>query len=87
MQPAAEAQLPVAFERHTDDLDAMVKRGQIRALVLYSRSGFFYVEGRPEGIYYQALRAFERFVNERVHSRQHVQVTFNPFVPTKSRQR
>jgi hypothetical protein len=33
--------LPLNFERHTDDLDAMVKRRTIRALVLYSRSGFF----------------------------------------------
>ena len=37
------AGLPLNFERHTGDLDAMVKRGAIRALVLYNRSGFFYV--------------------------------------------
>ena len=80
-QQAAPAQLPVAFERHTGDLDAMVKRGEVRALVLYSRTGFFYLNGRPEGIYYQALRAFERFLNEHVHSRQHVQVTFIPVRP------
>lgn len=44
------ASLPLNFERHTDDLDAMVKRRNIRALVFYSRSGFFYVNGRPQGI-------------------------------------
>ena len=78
---ATELGLPVTFERHTGDLDAMVKRGEIRALVLYSRSGFFYLNGRPEGIYYEALRAFERFVNEKLHARQHIQITFIPVRP------
>jgi membrane-bound lytic murein transglycosylase MltF len=74
--------LPLNFERHTDDLDAMVKRGTIRALVLYSRSGFFYVNGRPQGIYYEALRAFEQSVNEKLHTgKQPVQVTFIPVRP------
>jgi membrane-bound lytic murein transglycosylase MltF len=74
--------LPLNFARHTDDLDAMVKRGTIRALVLYSRSGFFYVNGRPQGIYYEALRAFEQSVNEKLHTGKHpVQVTFIPVRP------
>ncbi len=73
--------LPLTFARHTDDLDAMVKRGNIRALVLYSRSGFFYVNGRPEGIDYEALQYFEQFVNQNLHTRQHVQVTFIPVRP------
>ncbi len=76
------ASLPLNFERHTDDLDAMVKRGTIRALVLYSRSGFFYVNGRPQGIYYEALRAFEQSVNEKLHTgNKPVQVTFIPVRP------
>ena len=79
---ASTAGLPLNFERHTDDLDAMVKRGTIRALVLYSRSGFFYVNGRPQGIYYEALRAFEQSVNEKLHTGKHpVQVTFIPVRP------
>jgi hypothetical protein len=72
--PQSAAELPVTFERHTGDLDAMVKRGSIRALVFYSRSGFFYVNGRPEGIYFEALKSFEQFVNRKLHTRQHVQV-------------
>ena len=76
-----DAGLPLNFERHTGDLDEMVKRGTIRALVLYSRSGFFYVDGRPEGIYYDALQYFEQFVNQKLHTRQHVQVTFIPVRP------
>ena len=77
-----QAALPLNFERHTDDLDAMVKRRTIRAVVLYSRTGFFYVNGRPEGIYYEALRAFEQFVNQKLRAtKRHVQVTFIPVRP------
>ena len=74
--------LPLNFERHTGDLGEMVKRHTIRALVLYSRSGFFYVDGRPQGIYYEALRAFEQFVNQKLRAtKQQVQVTFIPVRP------
>jgi len=75
------AGLPLSFERHTGDLDSMVKRGSIRALVLYSRSGFFYVDGQPEGIYYEALQYFQQFVNQKLPQGQHVQVTFIPVRP------
>jgi membrane-bound lytic murein transglycosylase MltF len=77
--------LPLNFERHTDDLDAMVKRGTIRALVLYSRAGFFYGNGRPQGIYYEALRAFEQSLNEKLHTGNHpVQVNFIPVRPDQA---
>ncbi len=82
-KPVAQSEtgLPLSFERNTGDLDAMVRRGTVRALVLYSRSGFFYVDGRPEGIYYEALQYFERFLNQKLHTKQHVQVTFIPVRP------
>ena len=73
--------LPLNLQRHTGDLDEMVKRGSIRALVLYSRSSFFYVDGKPEGIYYEALQYFEQFVNQKLRTRQHIQVTFIPVRP------
>ena len=57
--------LPLDFQRHLGDLDGMVKRHEIRALVVYSRSGFFYDAGQPEGIYYEALNDFQKFVNQR----------------------
>src|SRR5271168_3648195 len=80
--PSNQAALPLNFERHTDDLDKMVQRGTIRALVLYSRTGFFYVDGRPQGINYEALKAFEQFVNQKLRTKkQHVQVTFIPVRP------
>ncbi len=76
---SGDAGLPLNFERHTGDLDEMVKRGSIRALVLYSRSGFFYVDGRPQGIAYEALQYFQQFVNQKLHTGRHqVQVTFIP---------
>jgi membrane-bound lytic murein transglycosylase MltF len=78
---APDAGLPLNFQRHTGDLDDMVKRGSIRALVLYSRSSFFYVDGRPQGLNYEALSDFQRFVNEKLHTRQHVQVMFIPVRP------
>ena len=60
----------------------MVAAKTIRALVLYSHSSFFYVNGKPEGIYYEALRDFEQLVNQRLHTgKQHVQVTFIPVRP------
>src|SRR6516165_154460 len=42
--------LPLTFGRYTGDLDVMSKKQNIRALVVYSRSGFFYDKGRPRGI-------------------------------------
>ena len=80
--PRSDAGLPMSFERQTGDLDEMVKRQSIRALVLYSRSGFFYVDGRPQGIYYEALREFEQFINEKLHTgKNHIQVIFIPLRP------
>lgn len=55
--------LPVSFEHWTGDLPGMVRRQQIRALVVYSRSAFFYDHGRPEGISYEALQEFQKQVN------------------------
>jgi membrane-bound lytic murein transglycosylase MltF len=78
----AELALPASFARRTGDLDQMVQRRNIRALVIYSRSGFFYVDGRPAGIFYEALRDFEQFVNKKLATR-YVQVTFIPVRPNQ----
>ena len=78
----SQAALPLTFARHTGDLDDMIKRKTVRALVLYSRTGFFYVNGRPEGIYYEALTAFQQFVNQKLRAkRQHIDITFIPVRP------
>jgi membrane-bound lytic murein transglycosylase MltF len=63
--PTPTLELPITFERRTGDLDSMVKKREIRALVVPSRSGFFYDKGHPQGIYFEALDEFQRFVNKR----------------------
>jgi membrane-bound lytic murein transglycosylase MltF len=64
-QSTSPLELPVNFERHLGDLDGMVKRRQIRVLVVPSRSGFFYDKGQPHGIYYEAFDEFQRFANNK----------------------
>ncbi|HEY2120640.1 MAG TPA: transporter substrate-binding domain-containing protein, partial [Candidatus Acidoferrum sp.] len=85
--PSATLSLPLNFQRHTGDLDGMVKRHEIRALVVYSRSGFFYDAGQPEGIYYEALSEFQRFVNQRFKTGAlKINVTYIPVRPEQLEQ-
>jgi predicted small lipoprotein YifL len=63
---AAEITLPAPFGRYTDDLDGMLKRRNIRALVLLNPISFFYSNGHPMGVNYEALREFETFVNQKM---------------------
>jgi membrane-bound lytic murein transglycosylase MltF len=84
---AAEARYPkfslgAPFGVHTDDLDAMVQRRNIRALVLINPIGFFYDDGQPMGIMYDALSAFETYVNEKLHTGAlKVEISFIPVRP------
>jgi membrane-bound lytic murein transglycosylase MltF len=55
--------LPTTPNRWTGDLDAMAKRGLIRALVVYSKTLYSIDRGQQRGITYEALQAFERHVN------------------------
>ena len=57
--------LPAPFGRHTDDLDAMLKRRNIRALVIINPIDFFYSNGHPMGINYEALRELEKYINDK----------------------
>ena len=57
--------LPLNFAKHTGDLDDMMKRRTIRALVLINPIGFFYKNGLPKGANYEALEEFEKFVNQK----------------------
>ena len=70
------------FARRTGDLDEMVKRRNIRALVMINPVGFFYSNGRPMWVNYEALREFETFVNQKLKtSTLKVKVTFIPLRP------
>jgi len=67
------------FGLHTDDLDAMLKRRNIRALVLVNPIGFFYDDGQPMGIMYDALSALETYVNQKFNTGVlKVQISFIP---------
>jgi membrane-bound lytic murein transglycosylase MltF len=75
----ASLSLPLTTESHVGDLDGMVKRHEIRVLVVYSRTGFFFNAGRPEGIFYEAFEEFQHFANERLKSGPvKVEVTYLP---------
>lgn len=62
-QDANAPALALPYEHWTGDLDAMIKRRNIRALVVYSKTAFFYDHGRPEGISYEALQELQRTMN------------------------
>ena len=79
---APSLQLPITLERHLGDLDGMVKRHRVRALVVPSRSGFFYDKGRPQGISYEALMEFQRFMNQKLKTgRLRMDIVFIPVRP------
>jgi membrane-bound lytic murein transglycosylase MltF len=69
----------VALDRWTGDLNGMIERRKIRALVVYSKSAFFYDKGQPRGISYEALQALEAAVNKKFKTGSRpVQITFLP---------
>lgn len=69
-------------EQWTGDLDGMVERGRIRALVPYNRTSYFINGTEREGITYEALTLFEKKLNERLGKQPgrpgYVQVIFIP---------
>jgi len=78
----SRANLASPYGRHTDDLDGMLKRRNIRALVIINPIGFFYNNGHPMGINYEALRDFQTFVNTKYKTGSlKVQVTYIPVRP------
>ena len=56
-------------EKWTGDLDGMVERDYIRALVVYNKTGYFIDRGAQRGLTYEVLREFETFLNERLGRR------------------
>ena len=62
----------------------MLVRRRIRALVVYSRSGFFYDKGRPRGISYEAVEEFQNFLNKKLKTGK-LKVYLN-FVPVRPEQ-
>ena len=78
-ESAASPGLPIPSQRWTGDLNGMIERREIRALVVYSRSAFFYDNGQPKGIAFEALRELETSINRKFNTGAlKVQVTFLP---------
>jgi membrane-bound lytic murein transglycosylase MltF len=74
--------LPLEFARRTGDLDEMIKQRRIRALITINPISFFYVEGRPAGITFEAMQELERFLNQKYKTGAlKVKVTFIPMRP------
>jgi len=75
--PAAEAPAPdfedpaiaPIMRPWTGDLDGMVKRRYIRALVPYSKTYFFIDRGDQRGIAAEMLREFEKVLNQKLRTR------------------
>ncbi len=61
------------------DLDGMIERRMIRALVVYSKTFYFIDRGAPHGTSYDTLSAFEAFLNSKLKRRHlRVHVVFIP---------
>jgi membrane-bound lytic murein transglycosylase MltF len=53
----------------TGDLDEMVERGYLRALVSYSKTHYFLDGAQQRGLSYEALQEFEKFLNGQIGRR------------------
>ena len=56
-------------ERWTGDLDGMVEREFIRALVVYNKTQYFIDQGAQRGVTYEGLKEFESWLNKRLDRR------------------
>ena len=80
--PPSQLALPTGFGKRTGDLDEMAKNRCIRALLIVNPIGFFYSDGKPEGIQYEALQEFEKFANQKLNTgKLPVKVVFLPMGP------
>jgi len=64
-ESSGDLQLPLHFQHRTADLDVMLKQRTVRALVFINPVSFFYTQGHPRGITYEALDEFERYINQK----------------------
>lgn len=80
--------LEVRMAPHKGDLDEMDKRREVRALVSLSKTTFFFDNGRPRGMTYDALVDFEKFLNRKLHpndrtGKEKIHVVLVPTTPSK----
>lgn len=75
-------------EHWTGDIDGMLERRYIRALVLYNKTNFFYDGPQPRGITYEALKEFEKFLNAKLNTaNKPVHLIFIPVSPEEGLKR
>jgi hypothetical protein len=75
-----------ALKQWTGDLDGMVKRRVIRALVAPSRTSYWLNGARQTGAEYELLKAFEEEVNNHYKTQgKHIRI-FVAFIPTSREQ-
>jgi hypothetical protein len=58
LHDSAPYEIAIPVERHAGDLDAMVERRAIRVLTVYSKTIFFFDNGTPRGVAYDAMTVF-----------------------------
>jgi membrane-bound lytic murein transglycosylase MltF len=76
---APSGSLPTEARKWKGDLDGMVKRRLIRALVVNSKTFYFLDKGRQYGASYEGLKAFETELNKKLKTKSRkVQVYFIP---------
>jgi len=66
--------LDQVIEPHTGDLDEIVKRRQIRALVAVDRTHFFFDGGMQKGITADALVAFDNWLNKELKTKKNLKI-------------
>jgi membrane-bound lytic murein transglycosylase MltF len=80
-EKAEEAMLRFVNQPWTGDLDGMLERGLIRALVVHSKTLYFEEKGRTRGIAYELLTTFQDHINKKHPPRvKHIK-THVAFVP------
>jgi membrane-bound lytic murein transglycosylase MltF len=75
---AAVQQSAVQMKAWTGDLDGMLARRLVRALVVHSKTYYFVERGEQRGIAFEMLKAFEDELNRRHPSRLRTNVVFIP---------
>ena len=74
-QPQAEPEakttaLALRAPPWTGDLDGLIKRRYLRALVVYSKTQYYVVKGVQHGVAYDELIAFQDFINRKYPTQQ-----------------
>ncbi len=82
--PEYALKLPANFDRHTGDWDELQKRGVLRLLVLYNKTGFFYDKGRPRGVVPDMAEELEVYLNKKLKTgAKKFKVVFIPVTPAQ----